>query len=1273
MIPIKSLINTILFSMLFLMVSCVKDSTKKDEVKGSPEVVNRLIATNITAADFPSKTQSIVTLGYTSLDNDLASSCKISQLSHVSVSQDCSCDQLGVCTVGVTGAVGYTGAGGFSYNVVAGGKTSTTGKVGFNLTAPPAGTNIPPTISSISAKTTTESVAISNIPFTIADTDSVVTCANVTATSSNTTLIPNANLVIGGTAPNCTITVTPATSLVGSSNITVTLTDTGTPLPALTAVSTFTVTVNGFNDPPTISTITSKTANEDTATGAIAFTIGDVDSTVSCANVTATSSNAAVVTNANIVIAGTAPNCTVSATPTLNQSGTTTITLTLTDNGSPMPAKTATSAFSLLVVAVNDAPVVSSIATQNTNENVAKSVNFTITDVDSNLSCSSSVAITSSNTTLVPNTNISITGIAPNCTATITPANSQSGTASLTVTVSDNGFPMPIQTATTTFSFQVAKVNQAPTISTIANQSTNEDTATSAIAFTIADSDSTVYCSNVAGTSSNTALVANANIVVSGTAPNCVATITPTANGYGSSTITLTLTDNGTPMPAMTATSIFTLTVNAVNDAPTLSTIAAQTTGQNTASSPIAFTINDLDSSLSCTSSVTASSSNTSLIPNANVVFSGTAPNCTAVVTPAAGLYGSATITLTLTDNGTPMPALTATTSFSMTVTQVNQTPVISSITAQSTNEDTAISGIAFTIADSDSTVYCNNVAGTSSNTTLVPNANIVITGTAPNCFAAITPTANNSGSAMLTLTLTDNGVPLPAKTATSAFTLTVNAVNDAPTISAITNKTTDEDTPTSAITFTIADIDSTLTCSGNVAGTSNNTAVVPNANIVISGTAPNCQAVITPAANASGSATITLTLSDNGTPMPAATATSVFGLTVSPVPDITGSLTVASNLSGTASSYSGNSYARTIAFTGLTADESLNSVEVCLGTAAGSCDVSSWVEATGYTTSGSAPTVTLGGSYKLRSGVGGAQTFTIYASCGSTYNYYYSVRGTSASSKLSNVVSTPAWTFWEPTCLGSTVLAQWLDATETATMTLVTSAISQINDKSGNARNMTQATAAKRPVYSASGMGTNLPGFTFNGTQNTTKGSSLAGTSFVYNFGASSVFTVMKAAAINANRYIYSEGNTGTTSNVSYSPFVTSTTNTITSLQVNNANTSEVNLPTTSTTFFNNTIMLGMMEDAGTTFYSYTNGTAQSQAKTNYTRGGSTLTTSRIGARFRNNAETGWMAGVMGEFIVTNGVLSTLNRQKLEGYTAHKWGVSANLPAGHPYKTTPP
>ena len=42
-------------------------------------------------------------------------------------------------------------------------------------------------------------------------------------------------------------------------------------------------------------------------------------------------------------------------------------------------------------------------------------------------------------------------------------------------------------------------------------------------------------------------------------------------------------------------------------------------------------------------------------------------------------------------------------------------------------------------------------------------------------------------------------------------------------------------------------------------------------------------------------------------------------------------------------------------------------------------------------------------------------------------------------------------------------------------------------------------------------------------------------------------------------------------------------------------------------------------------------------------------------------------------EVIVSSTLLSTTNRQKLEGYLAHKWGLTANLPADHPYKTAVP
>lgn len=44
-----------------------------------------------------------------------------------------------------------------------------------------------------------------------------------------------------------------------------------------------------------------------------------------------------------------------------------------------------------------------------------------------------------------------------------------------------------------------------------------------------------------------------------------------------------------------------------------------------------------------------------------------------------------------------------------------------------------------------------------------------------------------------------------------------------------------------------------------------------------------------------------------------------------------------------------------------------------------------------------------------------------------------------------------------------------------------------------------------------------------------------------------------------------------------------------------------------------------------------------------------------------------------LGEIVAIQGALSVDDRQKLEGYLAHRWGLAANLPSDHPYKTTPP
>ncbi|USN54797.1 MAG: hypothetical protein H6765_10120 [Candidatus Peribacteria bacterium] len=215
-------------------------------------------------------------------------------------------------------------------------------------------------------------------------------------------MISNGNITFGGSYPNCTVTLVPTADANGTSTITITVTD-----GSLTDQDTFVQTVVAVNDAPVISDIADQSTNEDTTESNVAFTISDIDSSVACnaTYVTATSSNTSLISNGNITIGGTAPNCTITLVPSANANGASTITVTLSDG-----SLTDVDTFVQTVVAVNDAPVISNIADQSTNEDTTESnVAFTISDVETSVQCNSTyVTATSSNTSLISNGNISI-------------------------------------------------------------------------------------------------------------------------------------------------------------------------------------------------------------------------------------------------------------------------------------------------------------------------------------------------------------------------------------------------------------------------------------------------------------------------------------------------------------------------------------------------------------------------------------------------------------------------------------------------------------------------------------------------------------------------------------------------------------------------------------------------------------------------------------------------------------------------------------------------
>ncbi len=82
---------------------------------------------------------------------------------------------------------------------------------------------------------------------------------------------------------------------------------------------------------------------------------------------------------------------------------------------------------------------------------------------------------------------------------------------------------------------------------------------------------------------------------------------------------------------------------------PTLSGIPDQITLVNTATAPIPFVLNDLDTPL-VNVTVSGTSSNLVLVPNANIVFGGSGTDRTVTISPAPHRIGTAVITITVSD-----------------------------------------------------------------------------------------------------------------------------------------------------------------------------------------------------------------------------------------------------------------------------------------------------------------------------------------------------------------------------------------------------------------------------------------------------------------------------------------------------------------------------------------------------------------------------------------------------------------------------------------------
>ena len=613
--------------------------------------------------------------------------------------------------------------------------------------------------------------------------------------------------------------------------------------------------ISGFGSNPLV-------FNED-GTGNTTFEVTYADNTTPIM-VTAVSNDHSKILDADITISpstGISGTRQISIVPVLNASGNgIKITLTASDG-----VDSSTADLMVNILPVNDPPTFANVIGINVPEDGTNTLsNVIITDVDGD---SVTLSATSGNTTIVANNAITVT---PASAASGTPRSIQvtglpnkNGLVQINLSADDgNGGVVPAS-----FNANITPVPDPPIITYPNSQAIPEDTSTGDLPFTIVDPDGDAITAVTPTSFDNLIPTANVTITSQGGA-NYTLRASPRPNDSGRWAAIRIRADSADNLFSQIS---FPITVTAVADAPVFATFPpTQTIVKSSTTGPLSFTSFDGDCIGAAT--VSAESTNTTLVPNtaaniavrslgvnafcgqpANIGTVGMTATHEIIITPTANLTGVVVINVSVTDN----TGLKVTRPLTVVVSFTNKAPEFlaqdNELVNTSMFEDSS-TNLSFFVQDLDNDVIV--ASATSSNATLLPPGALTVNGTGGSRNLVIAPAANINGSAAVTVSLTD-GISIT----TRSFLLSVLPVNDAPTISALTDQTIAFNSSTPAQPFTVGDVE-TVASALQISIASSNIGVIPLSNIVLGGSGAN-RTVQVNSGIVSGNSAITLTVSD--------------------------------------------------------------------------------------------------------------------------------------------------------------------------------------------------------------------------------------------------------------------------------------------------------------------------------------------------------------------------------------------------------------------------
>ena len=313
-----------------------------------------------------------------------------------------------------------------------------------------------------------------------------------------------------------------------------------------------------------------------------------------------------------------------------------------------------------------------------------------------------------------------------------------------------------------------------------------------------------------------------------------------------------------------------TLTVVPYNLTPTIDAISGATLYRSDGQQSVSLSGISAGPGESQNLTVSAVSSNPDLIPNPTVTYQS--PNAIGSLsyTPTAGATGSAEITVTVTDDGgTPNGSInTKSITFTVEVLFRNFEPTINTVSnptvSKNAGEQTiALSGISAGLNESQALT----ISASSSDPVLIPNPTIVYQS--PNSGGSLkyAPQIGKTGMAEITITVTDDGGTANngADTKTISFVVTVLPRNFAPTFTLGADQSTAQDAGAQTVSNWATALnpgspDETAQVLNFIVETDKPELFTVSPSISADGTL-----TYTPVATASGTATITVQLHDDG------------------------------------------------------------------------------------------------------------------------------------------------------------------------------------------------------------------------------------------------------------------------------------------------------------------------------------------------------------------------------------------------------------------------